>query len=284
MARPLWKGSIAFGLVNVPVKLFKATAPSSGHQVAFHQIHDKCGTRIKMKRWCPHCDREVQWEEIQKGYEYAKGRYAVVTDEELEALPKPDEAAISIDSFVDADQVDPLFFDRGYYVAPDGAGKAYALLLRVLRESNRVAIAKMALRTRGHLALLRANREHLILHTLYFDEEIVRADQVPGAGKTHVTDKEVEMARELVDHMAGEWRPEAYKDEYTDELRETIEKKIEGAEVVESPLPERETGGEVVSLMDALRRSLGGEKKPQARAHARPRRRAAHPTRHKKAS
>jgi DNA end-binding protein Ku len=283
MARPLWKGSIAFGLVNVPVKLYKATAPSSGHQIAFHQIHDKCGTRIKMKRWCPHDDREVAWQEIQKGYEYAKGRYTIITDEELAALPKPDEAAISIESFVDLSDVDPLYFDRGYYVSPDGAGKAYALLLKVLNETKRAAVAKMALRTRGHLALLRPNSDHLILHTMYFDEELADADQVPGAGKTHVTDKEVAMARELVEHMAGEWRPEAYKDDYTEKLREMIEKKIEGAEVVESPLPER--GGEVVSLMDALRKSLGGEKRPQVRAAAsHSRKRAAHHARHKKAS
>ena len=282
MARPLWKGSIAFGLVNVPVKLFKATAPSSGHQVAFHQIHETCGTRIQHKRWCPTDEVEVPWEEIVKGYEYAKGRYAIVTDEELEGLPKPDEAAISIEAFVDLAEVDPLYFDRGYYVAPDGAGKAYALLHRVLRESNRAAVARMALRTRGHLALLRADQEHLVLHTMYFSEELADEQQVPGVGKTHVTDKEVAMARELVDHMADSWKPEQYKDEYSEKLREVIEKKIEGAEVVESPLPERVVGGQVVSLMDALRKSLHAEKKPAVRAAAdQPRRRAA---RHKKAS
>jgi len=282
MPRPLWKGSIAFGLVNLPVKLFRATAPSSGHQISFHQIHEQCGTRILHKRWCPTDEVEVPWEEIVKGYEYAKGRYAIVTDEELSGLPKPDEAAISIEAFVELAEVDPLYFDRGYYVAPDGAGKAYALLHRVLRETHRAAVARMALRTRGHLALLRADEDHLVLHTMYWNEELADEEQVPGVGKTHVTDKEVAMARELVDHMAGAWKPAQYKDDYSEKLREVIERKIEGAEVVEAPLPERAIGGQVVSLMDALRKSLTAEKKPPARAAAHhPRRRT---IRHKKAS
>jgi DNA end-binding protein Ku len=265
-------------LVNVPVKLFRATAPTSGHQISFHQIHETCGTRIQHKRWCPTDEVEVPWEEIVKGYEYAKGRYTIVTDQDLEGLPKPDEAAISIEAFVDLAEIDPLYLDRGYYVAPDGTGKAYALLHRVLRDTHRAAIARMALRTRAHLALLRADEDHLILHTMYWDEELADQEQVPSAGTTHVTDKEVAMARELVEHMADHWKPEQYKDDYTEKLREVIEKKIEGAEVVESPLPERAAGGQVVNLMEALRKSLSAEKRPQARAH--PRRRA---VRHKKA-
>src|SRR5262245_26007547 len=273
-ARPAWKGAISFGLVNVPVKLYNATAPSSGHQISFHQVHKTCGTRIQYKRWCPTDEREVPWEEIEKGYEFEKGRYAVVTAEELKALPRPDEAAIAIEAFVSQEEIDPLYYDRGYYVAPDGAGKAYALLTRTLKDSGRVAIARMALRTRAHLSVLRARGDRLILHTMFYPEEIVAEDRVAGVPAARVSEGESEMARELVDRMSGTFEPERYTDEYTAKLRETIETKIAGEETVQAPLLPAAEGGRVVDLMDALRRSLArGGRAPARRAEASPARR-----------
>ena len=290
MPRPVWKGAISFGLVNVPVELFKATAPTSGHQISFHQVHKECGTRIKYKRWCPTDDREVPWDEIEKGYEFEKGRYAIVSNQELKGLPRPDEAAIAMEAFVAQEEIDPLYYDRGYYVSPDGAGKAYALLHQTLKDSGRVAVARMALRTRAHLALLRAVDGRLVLHTMFYPEEIVDASSVPAGSTARISERERQMARELVEHMAAHFEPEEYKDEYTARLREMLEKKISGEEVVQGPLLPTE-GGKVVDLMDALRRSLGGTGRPAAagagkpaRRHPASRRQAATRRHHKKAS
>ena len=266
MARPAWKGAISFGLVNVPVKLYRATAPGSGHQISFHQVHKTCGTRIQYKRWCPTDQREVPWQEIEKGYEFEKGRYAIVSDEEFEELPRADQAAIAIEAFVAQDEIDPLYYDRAYYVAPDGAGKAYALLQQTLKDSGRVAIARMALRTREHLSVVRAKDDRLILHTMYYPEEIVDAASVTGGGPAvRPPPREREMAEELVERMVERFQPQAYRDEYTARLRETIEKKIAGEETVGAPLYPAAEGGQVVDLMDALKKSLEREGPAPAR-------------------
>jgi DNA end-binding protein Ku len=267
VARPLWKGSISFGLVNVPVRLYKATRATSGRPISFHQIHASCGTRIQYRRWCPTDEREVPWDEIEKGYEYEKGRYAIIAKDELAALPRPDEAVIAIESFVELGEVDPIYFDRAYYVAPDGVARAYGLLLQVMAESRRVALARMALRTRGHLALVRAAQGDLILHTMFYPEELSEANSVPGRAGTHVTERELAMAQKLVESMAGRFEPAQLSDDYTARLREMIEQKVAGQDVVESPI-ERVEGGRAPSLMDALKRSLsrGGPAAPGSAA------------------
>src|SRR5262249_10931127 len=157
----LWSGAISFGLVNIPVKLFKATASAAGREVSFHQMHKTCGTRLKHLRWCPKDEVEVPWDEVAKGYEVEKGHYVEITDEELDELsPEEDYATIAIDRFVALADVDPLFFDRHYYVSPAGSPKAYALLHRALSDADKVAVARVLLRTRSHLALVRVVGEH----------------------------------------------------------------------------------------------------------------------------
>ena len=265
MPRAMWSGAISFGLVNIPVKLYKATASTSGKQISFHQIHKTCGTRLRHIRWCPKDEVEVPWDEVRKGYELEKGKYVEVSDEELDALlPEEDYATVAIESFVALADVDPIYYDRAYYISPDGSPKAYALLHQTLAKTARVAVARVLLRTRSHLALVRVLEDHLLLETMYFDAEIVDPKEIPGVvhGKAaHVDRKQLEVAEQLVESMTIDWEPERYKDEYSDKVREVIERKIEGGEVVEAPaLPAAEGGAQVVDLLEALQRSVDATK------------------------
>jgi DNA end-binding protein Ku len=269
--RAMWSGAISFGLVNIPVKLYKATASTSGKQVSFHQIHKKCGTRLRHIRWCPKEEVEVPWDEVAKGYEFEKGKYVEVSDEELDALlPEEDYATVAIENFVALDDVDPIYFDRGYYISPDGNPKAYALLHETLKKSGKVAVARVLLRTRSHLSLVRVLEDHLLLETMYFDAEIVDASEIPGVTKVHADKKQIEMAEQLVESMTIDWEPERYKDEYSAKVKHVIEQKIEGGEVVEAPeLPAAEGGAQVVDLLAALKKSVDatkGKKHPETLA------------------
>ncbi|HEX6836292.1 MAG TPA: Ku protein [Polyangia bacterium] len=261
----MWSGAISFGLVNIPVKLYKATASTSGKQISFHQIHKTCGTRLRHIRWCPKDEVEVPWDEVAKGYEFEKGKYVEVSDEELDALlPEEDYATVAIESFVALADVDPIYYDRAYYISPDGSPKAYALLHETLGKTERVAVARVLLRTRSHLALVRVLEDHLLLETMYFDAEIVDPKEIPGVvhGKAaHVDRKQLEVAEQLVDSMTIEWQPERYKDEYSGKVKKVIEKKIEGGEVVEAPaLPAAAGGAQVVDLLEALKKSVDATK------------------------
>jgi DNA end-binding protein Ku len=263
--RAMWSGAISFGLVNIPVKLYKATASTSGKAISFHQIHKKCGTRLRHIRWCPKDEVEVPWDEVAKGYEFEKGKYVEVQDEELDALlPDEDYASVAIENFVALEEVDPIYYDRAYYIAPDGSPKAYALLHEALGEKGRVAVARVMLRTRSHLALVRVLGDHLVLETMYYDNEVVDAAEVPGVPKgkaAHVDRKQLDVAHQLIESMTIEWDPERYKDEYTQKVKKVIEAKIEGGEVMESPVPAAEEGGaQVVDLLDALKRSVDATK------------------------
>ncbi|MCU1278655.1 MAG: Ku protein [bacterium] len=276
MPRAMWSGAISFGLVNIPVKLYKATASSSGKQISFHQIHKPCGTRLRHIRWCPKDEVEVPWDEVAKGYEFEKGKYVEVSDEELDALlPDEDYASVAIENFVALEDVDPIYYDRAYYIAPDSSPKAYALLHETLAKTGKVAVARVLLRTRSHLALVRVLEDHLVLETMYYNAEIVDASEIPGVQKgkaAHVDRKQLEVAEQLVESMTTEWQPERYKDEYSERVKEVIEKKIAGGEVVEAPsLPAAARGAQVVDLLEALRKSVDatkahGKKHPQTLA------------------
>lgn len=276
MPRAMWSGAISFGLVNIPVKMYKATAAASGRSVSFHQIHKTCGTRIKMVRWCPKEEVEVPWAEVVKGYEVEKGKYVPVEAEELDALlPEDDYAAVAIESFVGLDEVDPVYFDRAYYLSPDGppAGKAYALLHRALGDTSKVAVARVLLRTRSHLALVRVMGDHLVMETMFFASELTDAGDVPGVarGKAQVEPKQLEMAEQLVESMTIDWDPGKYKDEYAAKVKQVIQKKLEGGQVMQSPAGAGEEGGQVVDLLDALQRSVAatqahGKKRAQTLA------------------
>jgi DNA end-binding protein Ku len=261
----MWSGAISFGLVNIPVKLYKATASTSGKQISFHQIHKPCGTRIRHIRWCPKDEVEVPWDEVAKGYEFEKGKYVEVSDDELDALlPEEDYATVAIENFVALGDVDPIYYDRAYYISPDGSPKAYGLLHETLAKTEKVAVARVLLRTRSHLALVRVLGQHLVLETMYFDAEIVEPSEVPGVHKgkeAHVDRKQLEVAEQLVASMTIEWEPERYKDEYSAKVKKVLERKIEGGEVVESPaLPAAEGGAQVVDLLEALRKSVDATK------------------------
>jgi DNA end-binding protein Ku len=262
MPRSMWSGSITFGLVNVPVKLFSAVSPKDIH---FHQVHDEDGVRIQQKRICPKDGKEVSYEHIKKGYEIAPNQYVIIDPKELEALDPKKTHTIDIESFVDFDQIDPLYFEHSYYLAPDkGAGKAYALLLNAMAETGKVAVAKTVLRTKQYLCVLRPNGNALTLSTLYYNDEVVAQDALEGLPDkdTKLNDKELTMAKQLVESLSAKFQPEKYHDEYRERLIKFIEQKAEGRDVVMQPVMEEPR--KVVNLMEALEKSLAASRKGQA--------------------
>lgn len=262
MPRPIWSGAISFGLVNVPIRLFSAT---SSQTVRFHQLHDKDNVRIKQKRICPAEDEEVAFEHIVKGYELPDGNYVVVKPEELDAIDPKGNQTVTIEEFVDLDEIDPIYFDNTYYLAPsDNAEKAYALLARSMQDTNKVAIGKFVMRTKEYLCALRARDGLLVLETMLFADEVVDpvALTLPEVDLDQVNDKEVTMAAQLIDSLTAAFEPEKYRDDYRDKVLELIDKKIEGKEIVSQPEPE--PVAPVVDLMSALEASLSAAKKKRA--------------------
>ena len=259
MPRAIWSGAISFGLVNIPVKLYSAVSPKG---LAFHQLHDKDGVRIRMKRICPSDGEEVAYENIVKGFEVARDRYVIVTDEELEKFAAQATHTVDIQTFVDLDEIDPIYYDSTYYVAPDrGAGKPYRLLFEAMQRTGKVAVARVVLRTKEYLAALRPMGHALALSTMHFQDEVVSQDDLPALpdDKTHVAPRELEMAEQLVTSLSSEFDPEKFKDEHRERLLAFLEKKAEGEHVVMQPsVPER---AQVVDLVSALRASLEAAKK-----------------------
>src|ERR671922_1575065 len=199
MARSIWRGAISFGLVNVPVKLYSAVSKKN---VQFNQLHEKDGARIRMKRYCVDEDAEVPYEEIVKGYEISPGRYVVITPEELEALDPKKTRTIDIEDFVDLDEIDPLFYEHPYYLAPDtGAAKPYKLLLAALKETNKVAIARVVIRSKEYLTAIRPAGDVMTMETMLFSDELVDPHQIEElqADGVKTTKREVDMARQLIE-------------------------------------------------------------------------------------
>jgi DNA end-binding protein Ku len=265
MARALWSGAISFGLVNVPVKLYKATPPESGKGISFHRLHATCGTRLKSVRYCPTDDQvDVPWDEVANGYEFAKGRYAIIGKEELSEVDAGEKGAIAIEDFVDAEEVDPMLVDRSYWIVPDGPPRPYALLFQALQKTGKVAIARVVVRTRGHLAVIRPHEDHLVMSTLFYWDEVVKEDQIPaGIEKAKVQARELEMATDLIERMSTDFEPKKYKDTATAMLRKLIEEKIEAKEVTREKTVEIGKG-DVVDIMDALKRSVENAAKERA--------------------
>jgi DNA end-binding protein Ku len=273
--RALWKGSISFGLVTIPISLVSATEPRE--TLAFNLLHRKDGSRIVEKRFCAKEDVEVPWKDIVKGYQYAKDQYAALTEEDFARVRVPATQTFDIRRFVPAADVEDLYFNSPYYVTPQGKPglKAYALLRDALRESEKLAIGTIVLRQREHLAALEPVDQALVLTTMRFAHEIRRVKDLglPASGKGW-TDAEMKLARHLVDTLSGEWDPSEYRDTYTEALRKMVEAKAEGKETTapEMPAPAR-----VTDLMEALKRSL--EKGPGRLARAAGRRRGTHKAR-----
>jgi DNA end-binding protein Ku len=264
MARAIWSGSISFGMVSIPVKLYGAT---ESKDIRFHLLHAKDGTRLKQIRWCPTDEAEVPWNETARGYEYAKGKYVVLTDADFEKLPLPSRHTIDISAFVKEAEIDPVFFEKSYYLEPgERATKPYALLFKALEEKELTAIATITMRNKEQLCAIRARSGVIMLETLYYPDE-VRKDTGVDIGDVRVSDKELDMAFTLIELLHKPFEPEEYHDHYREALEQLIEAKLEGKEVVTSPEAE-ET--KVIDLADALRRSVEAARKGgKARAAAR---------------
>jgi DNA end-binding protein Ku len=258
MARALWKGAISFGLVTVPVSLHAAT--ESKEELSFHMLHKPDGSRIEFKRFCKEEGKEVAWSEIMKAYEVSQGRYVVVTEEDFAKARVPATQTFEVRELVPAEQLDYLYFDHPYYVAPAGKvrAKAYALLRDALQETGKVGIGTIVLRQREHLGALGSAGEALVLTTMRFAHEIRSPEQLdlPGIGQGW-TKKEMELAHQLIESLASDWDPKEYKDTYTEVLREVIEKKAAGEEVTVPAVEERPA---VTNLMKALEESLKSRK------------------------
>jgi len=272
MARPYWKGSISFGLVNVPVALYPAVRRKD---VRFHLYHDADGGRIREKRVCTLDDREVPWEHVVKGYELSKGQVVTVTQEELRAADPERERTIVIEEFVKLAQVEMMLYDQSYWVAPDGrAAKAYGLLVQALAKNDEVAVARIVLSTKEHLCLVRSAGGRLVLTTLIWADELQEAPEVPRAVTTA---KELQMAEQLLRSMAGKFDASAFKDEHRRRVEALLRKKAQGKPIEVPAVPK---ASQVVDLARALEQSLAtarGRKPRAARGPTRARRRNLRP-------
>jgi DNA end-binding protein Ku len=267
--RSIWKGSLAFGLVNVPIKVYSAT---EDHDIKFHQVHRADGGRIKYQRVCEADGKEVSFGDIVKAYDSDDGRTVVLTDEDFDQLPVNSGHEIEVLTFVPAEQIDPVLFDRSYYLEPDGKSpKAYVLLRQVLEKTDRVAVVHFALRAKTRLALLRVRDEVLVVQTLLWPDEVRKAEFPSLEGKVEVKGPELKMAMNLVDSFAGDFQPQDYGDDYRDQLQQLIDAKLEGGEAFDKPEAPDDDDADVVDLLAALQRSVqrhkgsGAAEKPAAR-------------------
>ena len=249
--RVMWKGAILFGLVSIPVGLYPATEEKS---VRFHQLHKDDMARIRYRKVCSLDEEEVENDEIVRGYEFRKNEYVVVTEEELDSLPVESSRAIDIAQFVDIQEIDPVYFQKSYYLAPTGpAAKPYHLLAKVLEDEERVAVAKIALRDKEHLAVVRARDGLLMLETMFWPDEIREPAFDELDKKVTIREQEVTMAKSLIANLTEPWDPTAYQDEYREALLELIDKKAAGETVEVAP---QEQPAKVIDLMEALKASV----------------------------
>jgi DNA end-binding protein Ku len=262
--RSIWKGAVTFGLVNVPVKLYTAT---EDHDVALHQVHDKDGGRIKYQRRCEVCGRIVDYDHIDKAYDDGD-RTVILTDEDLSTLPEERSREIEVVEFVPSDQVDPIMFERSYFLEPDSkSAKAYALLRRTLEETDRTAIVHFALRQKTRLGALRVHGDVLMLQSLLWDDEVREATFPSLSEKPRVSAAELKMSEQLVQSYSTDFSPEKFSDDYQNELRELIEAKLKKGDDVSTEetfgadASDESGGGEVLDLMDALKRSVEASRK-----------------------
>lgn len=264
--RPTWKGFLKVSLVNIPVKVFPAT--ESAATISFNQLHAECQTRIQQKRWCPSCEREVTNAELAKGYEFEKGRYVVVNDEDLQKVRVESSRVINLVQFANASDIDPIYVDRAYYLAPDGPMAADAFA--VMREgmAGKAGIGKVALYGREYLVAIKPQKKGLVMYTLHHDAEIRSIDQIEELSSvpSKVKPEEMKLAKQVIATFDADLNLKDYKDEYNEGLRKIIDAKIAGEEFI---APEVQEPARVVDLMEALRKSLdsvSAEKKKPARA------------------
>jgi DNA end-binding protein Ku len=266
MPRAIWSGAISFGLVNIPVKLYSAVQRKT---VRFNQLDGSDNSRVRQRRVNESTGEEVPYENLVKGYEIGPERYVVITPEELESVQPEKSRTIDIEDFVELDQIDPMYFDHTYYLAPGaGAGKAYALLLKAMEETGRVAIARVVIRSKENLVAIRPRDGVLAMETMLFSDEVVSPDSLDDVpdGSEKTSKREVDMARQLIDSLASDFEPEKYRDEYRDRVLEMIERKAEGEEIViEAPAEEPQA---VPDLMAALEASIASSKRQSSSGSA----------------
>jgi DNA end-binding protein Ku len=254
----VWKGAISFGLVNIPIKMFTAT---ENKDIKFRFLHKTCNTPLNYKKMCPNCNMEVKEEDIVRGYEYEPGHFVVLNDADLETVQKqPGVRNIEILDFVNLSEIDPVYFDKTYYLSPqDTGGKAYNLLRQAMNDTGRIAIARVTIRSKQTLAALRVYKNALVMETLFYAAEVRPTAQIPGLPEKTDTDaKELDIAVKLIDNLTAAFEPEKYTDEYSTALTALIQKKIEGKEVQVAPQAPKQN---VIDLMEALKASLQESKK-----------------------
>ena len=260
MARAIWSGSINFGLVNIPIKLVTAVRDKD---LKFNQLHEKDGARIRYKKVCAKDGEEVPNDEIVKGYEISAGHYVKLTDEELEAADPKATRQVEIEDFVDQVQIDPMYYDKPYFLVPDkNAHKAYRLLLEALVETDKVGLARMVMHDKEHLVAIRARDGALVMETMYFHDELVPVSSLKEEleGETGPTDKrQIALAQQLIESLSAEFEPKKYKDHHRERVQEIIEKKSAGKKIVAEPVSA--PAGRTADLLVALEASLAKAKK-----------------------
>src|SRR5499426_1923890 len=264
--RPTWKGYLKVSLVTIPVRVYPAT--ESAATISFNQLHAECQTRIQQKRWCPHCEREVSNAELAKGYEFEKGRYVIVSEEDLQKVRVESTRVIDLAQFTDDTSIDPIYVDRAYYLAPDGPMAASAFAVMRDGMAGKAGIGKVALYGREYLVAVRPQKKGLVMYTLHHDAEIRSIDQIEELSSvpSKVKPEEVKLAKQVISTFESDLNLKDYKDEYKEGLRQIIEAKVAGEEIV---APEIQEPARVVDLMEALKRSLDSvsqEKKKPAKA------------------
>lgn len=266
MPRAIWTGSLSFGLVNIPVKLYNAVSPKD---IRFHLLHDSDNVRIQQKRVCPADGQEVSTDHLVKGFEIAPDQYVRITPEELENLDPEVTHSIDIHDFVNLDQIDPIYYEHTYYLAPaQGAENAYRLLLTAMSNSRRVAIARVVLRTKQYLAAVRPRGNALVLSTMLFADEVVPEQALTELPRdrdsSSIDDRQLAMAQQLIDALSTDFMPDKYHDEYRARVLALIQRKAEGEPIVQQPV--RKEPAKVINLMEALEASLAASKKKTASA------------------
>jgi DNA end-binding protein Ku len=264
MAATVWKGHLTFGLISIPVRM---SAAARSERISFNQLHKPCHSRIKQPLFCPTCNRNVDRSEIVKGYEYEKDQYVLFSEEELDKIEPRSARVMEILQFVKLEQVDPLYLDASYYLAPEDAGvKAYQLLMKAMEESGYGAVAKLTMHQQEHIVIIRPTGKGLALHTMFYSNEVRAAESVP-TDKVELKEQEKQLAHQLIETLAAPWEPQKYRDEYQENLRAMIAAKLEGKEVTEVAQPHI---APVVDLMEALKKSLAEKQAPAAPAGKKP--------------
>jgi len=253
--RSLWKGAISFGLVHIPVRLYTATSSKS---VKFNYLHSECKSPVKYMKYCPKCDKEVEMSEIVKGYEYEKGAFVVLKDEDFDNLPTPSTKVVKIVDFVTMEEIDPIYYSKTYYLEPiEGGAKAYALLRRAMEDTGRAAVAQVTIRSKESLACIRVYEGRVLaMETMFYPDEIRGWEGLQGVGaetEEEIHENELTMAKSLIGNLAADFDPGKYHDRYREALKAMIQERITGEEVYR---PEEPTTARVVDLMEALKTSI----------------------------